>query len=120
MISTKRQICGTGDDRPAKTQRRRPLSPLKDIAARQGHIKKYLEIIVRDMVSAGLIAAVSGKGGGYALCRRPEEYSVGEILEAMEGPLAPRRLPHPRGCPLPPGRGIRDAAHVGGIRPAYP
>ncbi|MBO4887731.1 MAG: Rrf2 family transcriptional regulator [Firmicutes bacterium] len=63
--------------------------PLKDIAARQEISKKYLEIIVKDMVAGGLLVGASGKGGGYKLCRAPEEYSVGEIIELMEGPLAP-------------------------------
>ncbi len=62
--------------------------PLKDIAARQGISKKYLEIIVKEMVSGGLIKGASGKGGGYRLCRRPEEYNVGEVLELMEGTLS--------------------------------
>ena len=62
--------------------------PLKDIAARQEISKKYLEIIVKDMVAGGLIVGASGKGGGSRLCRKPEDYSVGEILELMEGPLA--------------------------------
>ena len=62
--------------------------PLKDIAARQGISKKYLEIIVKDMVAGGLLVGASGKGGGYKLCRKPEEYSVGEILDLMEGSLA--------------------------------
>ena len=61
--------------------------PLKDIAARQEISKKYLEIIVKDMVAGGLLVGASGKGGGYKLCRKPEEYSVGEIIELMEGPL---------------------------------
>jgi len=63
--------------------------PLKDIAARQEISKKYLEIIVKDMVAGGLIVGASGKGGGYRLCRRPEEYSVGEVLELMEESLSP-------------------------------
>ena len=62
--------------------------PLKDVAERQGVSKKYLEIIVKELVEGGLIAGVSGKGGGYRLCRRPEEYPVGEILERMVGPLS--------------------------------
>ena len=62
--------------------------PLKDIAARQDISKKYLEIIVKDMVSGGLLVGASGKGGGYKLCRKPEEYTVGEILELMEGSFA--------------------------------
>ena len=62
--------------------------PLKDIAARQGISKKYLEIIVKEMVSGGLLTGASGKGGGYKLCRQPEDYNVGEILELMEGTLS--------------------------------
>ncbi len=63
-------------------------TPLKDIAARQEISKKYLEIIVKDMVKGGLLTGSSGKGGGYRLCRKPEEYTVGEVLEMMEGSLA--------------------------------
>ncbi len=62
--------------------------PLKDIAARQEISKKYLEIIVKDMVAGRLLTGASGKGGGYKLCRKPEEYPVGEIIELMEGSLA--------------------------------
>ena len=61
--------------------------PLKDIAARQELSKKYLEIIVRDLVEAKLLEGASGKGGGYRLSRRPEEYTVREILEATEETL---------------------------------
>ena len=62
--------------------------PLKDIAARQEISKKYLEIIMKEMVTGGLVTGASGKGGGYKLIRKPEEYPVGEILEIMEGPLS--------------------------------
>ncbi|MBQ6165325.1 MAG: Rrf2 family transcriptional regulator [Clostridia bacterium] len=62
--------------------------PLKDIAERQQISKKYLEIIVKDLVKAKLVKASSGKGGGYMLSRGAGEYSVGEILEATEGSLA--------------------------------
>ena len=61
--------------------------PLKDIAERQEISKKYLEIIVKDMVAGGLIVGASGKGGGYKLCKKPGDYNVGEIIELMEGPL---------------------------------
>ena len=62
--------------------------PLKDIAARQEISKKYLEIIVKDMVTGGLLVGASGKGGGYRLVRKPEEYTIGEVIELMEGSLA--------------------------------
>ncbi len=63
--------------------------PLKSIAERQEISKKYLEILVRDLVSGGLIIGISGKGGGYRLCRNASEYTVWEILERMEGTLVP-------------------------------
>lgn len=63
--------------------------PLKDIAERQQISKKYLEIIVRDLVSSGMISGASGKNGGYKLTRDPDDYSVGEIIETMEGSLSP-------------------------------
>lgn len=62
--------------------------PLKEIAERQELSKKYLEIIVKEMVTGGLLKGASGKGGGYKLMRKPEDYSVGEILELMEGSLS--------------------------------
>ncbi|MBO4899979.1 MAG: Rrf2 family transcriptional regulator [Lachnospiraceae bacterium] len=62
--------------------------PLKDIAARQNISKKYLEIIAKDMVSGGLLTGASGKGGGYKLNRKPEDYKIGEVLELMEGTLS--------------------------------
>ena len=79
--------------------------PLKDIAERQQISKKYLEIIVKDLVKGGLLAGVSGKGGGYSLCRKPEEYTVGEILEIMEGTFAPVACleENAKACPLAPG-----------------
>ena len=61
--------------------------PLKDIAQRQELSKKYLEFIIKDLVKAGLVQGASGKGGGYMLCRKPNGYTVGEILEVTEGPF---------------------------------
>ena len=65
------------------------LVPLKDVAERQDVSKKYLEIIAKELVTNGLIASASGKHGGYKLLRDPSEYSVGEIIELMEGSFAP-------------------------------
>lgn len=63
--------------------------PLKTIAERQEISKKYLEVIVKDLVEHGLVHGESGKGGGYRLSRKPETYTAGEIIEAAEGPLVP-------------------------------
>ena len=88
MISTKGRYALRVMIDLAKNENGQPM-PLKDIAERQAISKKYLEIIVKDLVDGKLIRGASGKGGGYVLLRKPEEYSVGEIVELMEGTLAP-------------------------------
>lgn len=62
---------------------------LRDTAKRQQLSDKYLEQIVTPLTRAGLVRSVRGAGGGYLLTRRPEEYSVGDILRPLEGDLAP-------------------------------
>ena len=62
--------------------------PLDEIAMRQGISKKYLEIILKVLVKEKLLVGARGKGRGYKLTRRPQEYTVGEILELAEGTLA--------------------------------
>ena len=62
--------------------------PLEQIAQRQEISKKYLEIILKTLVQEGLLKGQRGKGGGYQLTRKPEEYPIGEILELTEGTLA--------------------------------
>lgn len=62
--------------------------PLDEIARRQNISKKYLEAVVKILVSGKLVKGTSGKGGGYCLLRTPEEYSIGEILELTENTLA--------------------------------
>lgn len=64
------------------------LIPLEDVAKRQEISKKYLEIVVRELVRGKLVKGISGKGGGYCLTRQPEEYTIWEILCLMEGSLA--------------------------------
>ena len=61
---------------------------LKDIAARQGISKKYLEQIIPVLNRAGLLQTTRGVQGGYRLTRRPEEYTVGDVLRATETGLA--------------------------------
>ena len=62
---------------------------LKDVALRQGLSDKYLEQIVTPLARAGLVRSVRGAGGGYLLTRKPEHYTVGDILRPLEGDLAP-------------------------------
>ena len=62
---------------------------MKEIAARQEISLKYLEKILPDLVEAGFVEGLHGRNGGYRLTRKPEDYTVGEILRAAEGDLAP-------------------------------
>ena len=63
--------------------------PLKEIAERQEISEKYLESIVKELVKNNVVAGVRGKGGGYRLCRPPEQINLGDILSYMEGSLSP-------------------------------
>ena len=62
---------------------------LKDIAERQGVSMKYLEQIAALLTKAGCLKTARGNNGGYKLAKKAEEYSIGEILRASEGDLAP-------------------------------
>ena len=61
--------------------------PLKEIAEAEGISQKYLESIMTTLSKAGFVDAIHGKGGGYRLNRRPEEYTIGSILKLTEGSL---------------------------------
>ena len=60
--------------------------PLKEIAERE---ESYLESIMTTPCAAGLVEGAHGKGGGYRLKRKPEEYEFMRILKLTEGSLAP-------------------------------
>jgi Rrf2 family transcriptional regulator, cysteine metabolism repressor len=62
---------------------------LKDISARQGISLKYLDHILSSLRKAGLVKNVRGKGGGYSLTRPASRITLCEIIEAVEGSLAP-------------------------------
>ena len=62
--------------------------PLKEIAEAESISQKYLESIMTVLSKGGFVDAVHGKGGGYRLNRKPEEYTIGSILKLTEGSLA--------------------------------
>lgn len=70
----------TGNEKPV---------PLRDVAQRQSISDKYLEQIVTQLSRSKMVRSIRGAGGGYLLTRDPAEYTVGEILRALEGNLAP-------------------------------
>ena len=63
--------------------------PMKDVVARQGISKKYMEQIMPSLVRNGFVEGVHGKGGGYRLLKPPAECRIGDILRLTEGDLAP-------------------------------
>ncbi len=50
---------------------------------------KFLEIILLDLKSHGILESKKGKGGGYRLSRPPSTITIGSVIRMMEGPLAP-------------------------------
>ena len=62
---------------------------LKEIAQRQNISKKYLEQIVPLLSKSGLLKTNRGYQGGYMLSKKPNEYTVGEVLRLTEGSLEP-------------------------------
>lgn len=62
---------------------------LRDVAKRQEISVKYLEQLAPPLTRAGLLRSIRGASGGYLLTREPAGYTVGEILRAAEGDLAP-------------------------------
>ena len=62
---------------------------LGDIASRQRISRKYLDHIISILLKADFIESRRGKDGGYRLTKKPEDYTVGQILRVIEGPITP-------------------------------
>jgi Rrf2 family protein len=65
-----------------------PLS-LTEIARRETMPLAYLEQLVAPLRRAGVVEGTRGLHGGYRLARDPQAVTVLEIVELMEGPVAP-------------------------------
>jgi len=61
---------------------------IAEISTQQSIPKKFLEKIIQDLMRTGLIRSKRGSCGGYALARLPEEISIHDVIEAIEGPIA--------------------------------
>jgi Rrf2 family cysteine metabolism transcriptional repressor len=62
---------------------------LKDIASRQQISLSYLEHLIIPLISAGILKSTRGARGGIELAKSPESITLKDILEVLEGPLAP-------------------------------
>jgi Rrf2 family protein len=58
------------------------------IAQQQDLPHKFLEAVLADLRRAGLVRAQRGAEGGYTLTHPPTEISIGQVLRAVDGPLA--------------------------------
>jgi Rrf2 family cysteine metabolism transcriptional repressor len=63
--------------------------PLAEIASRGDLPLAYLEHLVARLRKAGLVDSRRGSRGGYLLSRSPVEITMAEIVEALEGSIAP-------------------------------
>jgi Rrf2 family transcriptional regulator, cysteine metabolism repressor len=63
--------------------------PLAEIAAHDGLPLAYLEHLAARLRKAGLVDSRRGSHGGYLLARAPGEITMAEVVEALEGSIAP-------------------------------
>jgi Rrf2 family protein len=71
--------------------RRREQGPVQiaDLAEHEAIPKKFLELILLELKNKGILQSKKGKGGGYALGRVPGDITIGEVIRALDGPIAP-------------------------------
>jgi Rrf2 family transcriptional regulator, cysteine metabolism repressor len=62
---------------------------LKDIAERQQISLSYLEHLIIPLISAGVVKSTRGAHGGIKLAKAPQQIQLKDIVETLEGPLAP-------------------------------
>lgn len=66
-----------------------PVVPLAEIAEHDGMPLAYLEHLVARLRKAGLLDSRRGSRGGYLLARPAEQITMAEVVEALEGTIAP-------------------------------
>jgi Rrf2 family protein len=62
---------------------------IDDIARQAGVPRKFLEHILLDLKHRGIIASRRGRAGGYSMIKQPGEVTIGQVLRAIDGPIAP-------------------------------
>ena len=62
---------------------------IRDIAEKERLPRKFLEAILLELKSAGILHSRPGKGGGYTLNRAPHSITLGRVIRLIDGPLAP-------------------------------
>src|SRR5205807_7641780 len=74
--------------------------PARAIATAQGIPLRFLEHQLAALHKAGIVDSQRGANGGAALARDPSEIRISEVIDALEGPLAPMYClePHDERC----------------------
>jgi Rrf2 family protein len=67
----------------------KPITRIRAISEHQNIPQRFLEQILNDLKSAGVVQSRRGVAGGYALSRRPEEITLATAVRHIEGALAP-------------------------------
>ena len=62
---------------------------LRDIARRQQISLPYLKHLIAPLVSGGILRSARGAKGGLLLLKSPEEIKLSEVIQLLEGPIAP-------------------------------
>ena len=65
------------------------LALVADIAGANQIPKKFLDVILGELRNSGYVHSKKGKGGGYMLARAADEIGIGNVIRAIDGPLAP-------------------------------
>ena len=74
--------------------------PLKNIAQRQQISLQYLEHLISPLITAGIVRSMRGTKGGVWLAKSPHEIKLSELIELLEGSIAPTDcLNDPKSCP---------------------
>ncbi|MEK6263896.1 MAG: Rrf2 family transcriptional regulator [Clostridium sp.] len=60
---------------------------IKNISQRQNISEYYLEQLFSSLKKAKLIKSIRGAQGGYILNRAPEEITIQDVINVLEGPI---------------------------------
>jgi len=64
-------------------------STLKEIALKQNISLRYLEHLITPLIAAGIVRTTRGPKGGISMARSPAEVRLSEIIQLLEGSIAP-------------------------------
>ena len=66
-----------------------PVVRIQTISDQQNIPKRFLEQILNDLKSAGIVQSKRGVAGGYRLARQPDQITLASVVRHIEGALAP-------------------------------